>query len=124
MSNLIATKRVDLLAPYLELDQGEKVQAECESLLPIKWGGATLGTVGWRKRLDGTNHPVLAGWSDQYCLPKCGVPLPSPPHILHPTHPTSRTMTWLTFQTSGLTEMEACDQRPKLWPRPPPVSTS
>jgi hypothetical protein len=32
MSNLIATKRVDLLAPYLALDQGPKVMAECESL--------------------------------------------------------------------------------------------
>jgi len=31
MSNLIATKRVDLLAPYLALDQGPKVMAECES---------------------------------------------------------------------------------------------
>ena len=31
MSNLIATKRVDLLAPYLALDQGSRVQAECES---------------------------------------------------------------------------------------------
>ena len=30
MSNLIATKRVDLLAPYLALDQGSLVQAECE----------------------------------------------------------------------------------------------
>lgn len=30
MSNLIATKRVDLLAPYLALDQGTRVQAECE----------------------------------------------------------------------------------------------
>ena len=37
MSNLIATKRVDLLAPYLALDQGPKVMAECESesLLPF-----------------------------------------------------------------------------------------
>jgi len=33
MSNLIATKRVDLLAPYLALDQGPKVMAECESFL-------------------------------------------------------------------------------------------
>jgi hypothetical protein len=33
MSNLIATKRVDLLAPYLALDQGARVQAECESYL-------------------------------------------------------------------------------------------
>jgi hypothetical protein len=32
MSNLIATKRVDLLAPYLALDQGPRVQAECEYL--------------------------------------------------------------------------------------------
>lgn len=31
MSELIATKRVDLLAPYLSLDQGPKIQAECES---------------------------------------------------------------------------------------------
>ena len=60
MSNLIATKRVDLLAPYLELDQGEKVQAECEFLLLVGWGGAALGAVGWRETLDGTNHPVLA----------------------------------------------------------------
>lgn len=30
MSKLIATKRVDLLAPYLALDQGSRVQAECE----------------------------------------------------------------------------------------------
>ena len=30
MSHLIATKRVDLLAPYLALDQGSLVQAECE----------------------------------------------------------------------------------------------
>ncbi len=30
MSNLIATKRVDLLAPYLALDQGTRVQAECK----------------------------------------------------------------------------------------------
>jgi hypothetical protein len=35
MSNLIATKRVDLLAPYLALDQGSRVQAECEFLLPL-----------------------------------------------------------------------------------------
>jgi len=28
MSNIIATKRVDLLAPYLALDQGPRVQAE------------------------------------------------------------------------------------------------
>ena len=34
MSNLIATKRVDLLAPYLALDQGSRVQAECEYSLP------------------------------------------------------------------------------------------
>lgn len=32
MSQLIATKRVDLLAPYLALDQGSRVQAECECL--------------------------------------------------------------------------------------------
>lgn len=32
MSNLIATKRVDLLAPYMALDQGKAVQAECEFL--------------------------------------------------------------------------------------------
>ena len=37
MSNLIATKRVDLLAPYLALDQGSRVQAECE-FLPLKRG--------------------------------------------------------------------------------------
>lgn len=30
MSNIIATKRVDLLAPYMALDQGSSVQAECE----------------------------------------------------------------------------------------------
>jgi hypothetical protein len=30
MSELIATKRVDLLAPYLALDQGKAIQAECE----------------------------------------------------------------------------------------------
>jgi hypothetical protein len=30
MSNLIATKRVDLLEPYLKLDQGAAIQAECE----------------------------------------------------------------------------------------------
>lgn len=30
MSNLIATKQSALLAPYLALDQGSKVQAECE----------------------------------------------------------------------------------------------
>lgn len=93
MSNLIATKRVDLLAPYLELDQGEKVQAECEFLLSVRWGGAILGAVGKRATLDGTNHPGLAGWSNQYCLPKPGVPLPSSPHILHPTHLTFRTRT-------------------------------
>lgn len=34
MSNIIATKRVDLLAPYLALDQGSRVQAECE-LYPL-----------------------------------------------------------------------------------------
>jgi len=42
MSNLIATKRVDLLAPYLALDQGPKVMAECEllstSLSPLGGG--------------------------------------------------------------------------------------
>lgn len=30
MSNIIPTKRVDLLAPYMALDQGSKIQAECE----------------------------------------------------------------------------------------------
>jgi hypothetical protein len=30
MSTLIAIKKVDLLAPYLALDQGSRVQAECE----------------------------------------------------------------------------------------------
>lgn len=34
MSNLIATKRVDLLAPYMALDQGKAVQAECECSRP------------------------------------------------------------------------------------------
>ena len=32
MSTLIATKRVDLLAPYMALPQGTRVQAECTSL--------------------------------------------------------------------------------------------
>lgn len=39
MSTLIATKRVDLLAPYMALDQGKAVQAECEFL--IRSGHAT-----------------------------------------------------------------------------------
>jgi len=30
----MANSRPDLLAPYLKLDQGGKVQAECESLQP------------------------------------------------------------------------------------------
>jgi hypothetical protein len=36
MSELIATKRVDLLAPYLALDQGSRVQAECELVFPSR----------------------------------------------------------------------------------------
>ena len=30
MSTVIATKRADLLAPYLALDQGSSIIAECE----------------------------------------------------------------------------------------------
>jgi hypothetical protein len=30
MSNIIATKRVDLMAPYMQLSQFGKVQAECK----------------------------------------------------------------------------------------------
>lgn len=37
MSQLIATKRVDLLAPYLALDQGSRVQAECECLFNFSY---------------------------------------------------------------------------------------
>jgi len=33
MSNLIATKRSDLLDHYLKLDQGGAIQAECEWIL-------------------------------------------------------------------------------------------
>jgi hypothetical protein len=46
MSNLIATKRVDLLAPYLALDQGPKVMAECESL-SISLSRAVWWVAGW-----------------------------------------------------------------------------
>jgi hypothetical protein len=71
MSNLIATKRVDLLAPYLALDQGTKVQAECESLF-ICPSLAGVGTrlcwwLWWRGSLadgDGTfkgDQPVSHG---------------------------------------------------------------
>lgn len=48
MSNLIATKRVDLLAPYLALDQGPKVMAECEFFITasffslIWWWGSVV----------------------------------------------------------------------------------
>lgn len=44
MSNLIATKRVDLLAPYLALDQGSRVQAECElAVFPLRLGTPLKG---------------------------------------------------------------------------------
>ena len=45
MSNLIATKRVDLLAPYLALDQGPKVMAECESFSISFSAGLWVGGV-------------------------------------------------------------------------------
>jgi hypothetical protein len=59
MSNLIATKRVDLLAPYLALDQGPKVMAECKSLfislsrLGIGWVVRTWDSRGTERCLRG-----------------------------------------------------------------------
>jgi hypothetical protein len=47
MSNLIATKRVDLLAPYLALDQGPKVMAECESFSSLCLGWVLGGRCAW-----------------------------------------------------------------------------
>jgi hypothetical protein len=124
MSNLIATKRVDLLAPYLELDQGEKVQAECKFLFLNEVGGALLRApwVGGR----GWMIISIVQSSGQFCLTKPALPLHTSVHATqaHPIHFTSSKIDLADLQTSGLTEMEACDQKPKLCPRPPPVSTS
>jgi hypothetical protein len=59
MSNLIATKRVDLLAPYLALDQGPKVMAECESL-SISWLGLYGG---WVDGVDTAVDRYAAGFT-------------------------------------------------------------
>ena len=56
MTNIIAIKRVDLLAPYLALDQGSRVQAECEFI------ASHVGSI--TSVLLIANAPVIDIWID------------------------------------------------------------
>ena len=56
MSNLIATKRSDLLDHYLKLDQGGAIQAECEWILLLslsRAGQCVMGVICGENRPEG-----------------------------------------------------------------------